>query len=410
MNLKMQAIINTSGNIIYFVSLWILTVITTNELGYEDVGILTLAMAVGNVIAMIQMYGVRSYQASDMSFQYSPGDYLKARALTVVIGWTIGILTCITLGYSGKTMAVVVGFILVKTSESFSDVLFGNDQRLGHLEYAGYSMIARGFILAILFFLGVSFLKNLNAGLFLAGLGLLILSIAVDLPLHQKIINSHNTFWNKGISGILKDCFPLLIAVLIPVCINAIPRVVLEMYYGVETLGYYGNVSTPGLLLTTVVPTVLTAIMPVYGETVLKHDYRRIRKIWIESIVGVVVLTGICVIGVFLIGQPLLAFVYTDAIIPYVDYLCFILISMMFYTITMCNNCVLTAVRKNRELSVFSGVALAVCILSSILLVKNWGINGAIASLAIPFFVQITIQGAYIIGLLRKRECIELKL
>ena len=150
--------------------------------------------------------------------------------------------------------------------------------------------------------------------------------------------------------------------------------------------------------------------MPVYGKAVLKHDYRRIQKIWIESIVGVVVLTGICVIGVFLIGQPLLAFVYTDAIIPYVDYLCFILISMMFYTITMCNNCVLTAVRKNRELSVFSGVALAVCILSSILLVKNWGINGAIASLAIPFFVQITIQGAYIIGLLRKRECFELKL
>ena len=107
MELKIQATIYTLGSIIYFAALWILTVITTNELGYEDVGILTLAMAVGNVIAMIQMYGVRSYQASDMSFQYSPGDYLKARALTVVIGWTIGILTCITLGYSGKTMAAV---------------------------------------------------------------------------------------------------------------------------------------------------------------------------------------------------------------------------------------------------------------------------------------------------------------
>ena len=208
---------------------------------------------------------------------------------------------------------------------------------------------------------------------------------------------------NKGISGILKDCFPLLIAVLIPVCINAIPRVVLEKYYGVETLGYYGNVSTPGLLLTTVVPTVLTAIMPVYGEAVLKHDYRRIRKIWIESIVGVAVFTGICVIGVLLVGESLLAFVYTDAIIPYVGYLYFILISMMFYTITMCNNCALTALRKNWELSVFSGIALAVCISSSMLLVKNWGIIGAIASLAIPFFVQIIIQGAYIIGLMRKR-------
>ena len=404
MNFKTQAAINTSGNFIYFVAVWSLTVITTNALGYEDTGILTLAMTVGNVIAMIQMYGVRSYQASDMSFRYSPGDYLKARALTVVISWVIGIVICITLGYSDKIMAAVMGFGLVKTSESFSDVLFGNDQRMGHLEYAGYSMIARGFFLAILFFLGVSFSNDLNAGLFIAGVGLFILSIAVDLPLHQKIINSHHAFSNKGISGILKDCFPLLIAVLIPVCINMIPRVALEWYYGVETLGYYGNVSTPGLLLTTVVPTVLTAIMPLYGEAVLKHDYRRIQKIWIESVVGVVGLTGICGIGTLLIGRSLLAFVYTDAILPYVDYLYFILISMMFYAITMCNNCVLTAVRKNLELSAFSGIALAVSVSSSVFLVKNWSINGAIASLAIPFFVQIIIQGAYIIGLLRKRE------
>lgn len=404
MNFKTQAAINTSGNFIYFVAVWSLTVITTNALGYEDAGILTLAMTVGNVIAMIQMYGVRSYQASDMSFRYSPGDYLKARALTVVISWIIGIIICITLGYSGKIMAAVMGFGLVKTSESFSDVLFGNDQRMGHLEYAGYSMIARGFFLAILFCLGISFLNDLNAGLFVAGVGLFILSIAVDLPLHQKIINSHHAFSNKGISGILKDCFPLLIAVLIPVCINMIPRVALEWYYGVETLGYYGNVSTPGLLLTTVVPTVLTAIMPLYGEAVLKHDYRRIQKIWIESVVGVVGLSGICGIGTLLIGRSLLAFVYTDAILPYVDYLYFILISMMFYSITMCNNCVLTAVRKNLELSAFSGIALAVSVSSSVFLVKNWSINGAIASLAIPFFVQIIIQGAYIIGLLRKRE------
>ncbi len=167
MNFKMQATINTSGNFIYFVAVWSLTVITTNALGYEDAGILTLAMTVGNVIAMIQMYGVRSYQASDMSFRYSPGDYLKARALTVVISWVIGIIICITLGYSGKIMVAVMGFGLVKTSESFSDVLFGNDQRMGHLEYAGYSMIARGFFLAILFCLGVSFLNDLNAGLFM---------------------------------------------------------------------------------------------------------------------------------------------------------------------------------------------------------------------------------------------------
>ena len=141
-----------------------------------------------------------------------------------------------------------------------------------------------------------------------------------------------------------------------------------------------------------------------------EKDFRKMRTVWLQSIGGVFLITAAAMLGVWLLGKPVLAFVYTDQILPFVPYLYSVLIAMMLYTITMCNNCVLTAVRKNRELSVFSGVALAVCILSSILLVKNWGINGAIASLAIPFFVQITIQGAYIIGLLRKRECFELKL
>ena len=404
MELKIQATIYTLGSIVYFAALWILTVITTKVLNYEAAGTLALSMAVGNVIAMIQMYGVRSYQSSDISFCYSSKDYLNARALTVVTGWIIGIIICITLGYSGKTVVAVMGFVLVKTSESFSDVLFGNEQRMGHLEYPGYSMLARGFILATIFFLGILLLNDLNAGLYLAGVGLLTLSIAVDLPLHQKIIKNHTPVLDNGIGGVLKECFPLLIAVLIPTSINAIPRVALERFYGAELLGSYGNVSTPGLLLTVVAPTVLTAIMPVYGEALEKRDYCRIQKVWIKSMVGVVVLTGICMIGVLLIGRPLLAFVYTDAIIPYVGYLYFILLSMLFYTITMCNNCVLIAIRKNWELTLFSGIALAVCVSLSAVMVKDWGINGAIASLAIPFSVQMIIQSVYIISFLKKRE------
>ena len=70
MNLRKQAILYTLGNIIYLIALWLLTVITTQFLGYKATGALTLAMSIGNVIVNVQLYGVRVFQGSDMSFRY----------------------------------------------------------------------------------------------------------------------------------------------------------------------------------------------------------------------------------------------------------------------------------------------------------------------------------------------------
>ena len=69
MELRKQTIIYTGGNGVYLVALWLLTVITTRLLGYAAAGDLTLAMAVGNVFALMQMYGVRGFQGSDVAFQ-----------------------------------------------------------------------------------------------------------------------------------------------------------------------------------------------------------------------------------------------------------------------------------------------------------------------------------------------------
>ena len=79
MNVKKQAIINAIGNLVYVAALWVLTVITTRCLGYEANGYLTLAMTISNLSVAVQLFGVRSFQSSDMSFEYSAKDYLFSR-------------------------------------------------------------------------------------------------------------------------------------------------------------------------------------------------------------------------------------------------------------------------------------------------------------------------------------------
>ena len=404
MDIKKQAFLNTVGNIIYLLSLWLLTVITTRFLGYDAAGTLTLAMAVGNVISTIQIFGVRGYQSSDMTFQYSSRDYVITRVLTVIAGWMLGLAICITLHYPVWISLSIMLFILLKTSETFSDVLFGNDQRIGHLELAGYSMTARGILLIVLFCVGVIIWKSLNAALLISSGGILALSLLIDLPLHNKITGKLGHLTDRGIVGILKACFPLLLATLIPAVITAFPRVILERYYGSETLGYYGNVSTPALLLTTVVPTILIALLPGYGKMAEEKDFRKMRTVWLQSIGGVILITAAAMLGVWLLGKPVLAFVYTDEILPFVPYLYSVLIAMMLYTITMCNNTFLVSLRRNWGLMLTTLLALLLCLAVSLPLVRAWGISGAIAALGVPYAVQTIVQTVWILWICKEGD------
>ena len=402
MDIRMQAMLNAIGNLVYLIALWLLTVITTKMLGYEAAGTLTLAMAIGNIVVNFQLYGVRAFQSSDMSFRYAPNDYILARIITVVIGLAVSIVACIIIGYTYLLSLSILLFVLIKSSESFSDVLFGNIQRAGHLEIAGYSMLFRGIAILLVFFIGINQSSKLNVALLLVSICAILLTFVVDLSLHYRIIHDKVSFSLKGLYGILSECFPLFLTSIIPVFVIALPRIVLERLYGAEVLGFFGNVSSPALFLTTFIPTILTALLPTYGTAVVLRNYKKILEIWKISFLGTIALAGVCLIGSLLFVPQFLSFVYTVKILPYVHYFYFILIAMTLYALTMCNNTALIAMRKNKMVLVSSVVSLGLCVVTSLPLVRNYGISGAVAVLFISYGSQLIVQMIGLITLFQK--------
>ena len=398
MDLKKQAVPYIIGNIVYLIALWLLTVITTQLLGYEDVGALTLAMTIGNVVVNIQLYGVRGFQGSDMAFHYKSNEYVWTRVITIIAGLVIGVLICFLTGYSVQLSYTIVLFLLIKTSETFSDVLFGNIQRVGRLDLAGYSMCIRGFLIVLFFLFGVFFFKKLNGALLIVALSVIMLSLFIDLPFHYKAIPESDRASLTSLLGILKDCFPLFLTAVIPICIIAFPRIILERFYGTVILGFYGNVSTPALLLITLIPPILTTLLPAYGNSYVTKNHYNILRIWKNSVFVTIALSIVCFLGTRLLAERLMVWLYTEKILPYVYYLYFIMIAMALYALIMCNNTALVSMRKNRVILITSILGFVVCLLLSLPLVRNYGIDGAVAVLYFSFGSQLVVQ---IIWLLR---------
>ena len=393
MNVKGQALINSFGNLVYVAALWLLTVITTQILGYEAAGYLTLAMTIGNLSVAVQLYGVRAFQSSDVSFEYSANEYLFARLFTLVLGFIFGLTVCLVRGYNPTVLICIVLFMTLKSSEAFSDVLYGNIQRAGRLDIAGYCMFARGVLIIIIYGVLVWKTNNLNLSLLCAAISCVLLSGVVEMIMHRKIaVKDRDVVSIKKIFGIIKGCFPLFIASVVPIVITAYPRIVLEKYYGSKLLGFYGNVSTPSLLITTLAPVVLVALLPAYGVAFNNNDKRKIRKLWIMSITGCLAFGLIFFLVLLVLARPLLSFVYTEQILPYVIYIYPVTIAMMLYSFTMCNYTALIAIRKKTVIIVAALIALVVCLISSEFLIKIYSIEGAIAVLIITYLVQFVIQ------------------
>lgn len=396
MNLKKQTLISTLGNIINLFSLWLLTVITTRTLGYQAVGELTLAMSVGNVFTFIQLYGVRNYQSSDITQEFSTGDYIWARIITTVIGMMLCVTFVICGGYSFSIGLSIILFTLFRTFEAVSDVFFGDIQKAGHLEFTGISLTLRGCMTVLLFLLGVREFCSLNKALMLIVGGSLFLTFTLDLYLYKRLVPLAPGTIYKSLE-LLKKCFPLLLAVLLPVVITTFPRIVLERYSGAELLGFYGNISTPAVIITTIVPSILAALMPIYGELVIKKEYIGIRKLWLKTIASTGGILILAFLGVLILGKQILSWIYTDAIIPYVHYLYAVLISTGLYALTMCGASVLIALRKNAEVSTCAIAATVVCVLLTVPLVRMYGIKGAILVLIISYFFQTVLQARIIV-------------
>ena len=396
MNYKKQALYNTLGNLIYLFAQWLLTVITTRISGVEAAGVLTLAISIGNIFYFIQMYGMRSYQAADVDNEFSSSQYLKSRYITTAIGLILVILLLFLLHYSLKKSMAILAYTLFRSFEALSDVLFGEMQKIGRLDISAKSMCIKSIVMIACFTIAQLLWNDVAKSLFCITLVALLIYVFYDYFNYHKLFATTRYAHIYSIP-LLKKCFLLLLTTLFPIVITSLPRTLLESYYGTEILGYYGNVSTPTVLITAIVPNLLTPFMTLYGKLVLQNDYKTLMKYFFLSIAGTVALGGIFVLGVIFAGQPIMSLIYTPSITPYVHYLYPLIVATVIYALGMCGNSILISMKKNKEVAIFSGISLIVCILIADPLIQHFGINGTILTMGISYMSQNILQIIFII-------------
>ena len=82
--LRRNVILNTAGNLVFFASQYLLIILVMRLSGAYANGLLSTAMNLANPILSFACYGMRSFQVSDFTPQYSDRTYLHSRYVTVL--------------------------------------------------------------------------------------------------------------------------------------------------------------------------------------------------------------------------------------------------------------------------------------------------------------------------------------
>lgn len=392
-NIKKDFIWNLIGTTLNsFTSLFYMMIVARIN-GLGDSGTFSYAFSFGCLMFTVACYAGRIYQVTDNSKKYSDMDYIAQRIifsiLTMLISWGYSII----IGLDSYTLAVTLVLCLCKCIEACGDVLCGILQRNDHLYQAGISLTIK-FFLAVGLFIGFDyFSRNMLIGSIFMTLGWILVTVLYDIPKTKKYLTNQSAKKERIIELTKKGFSSFGVMFLAAFLVNATKY----MMYGRvndELQGIYGMIIMPATMLTLCVQYILQPYLKALSEQYKDKNEPGFRKM-VRLLVGATGVIGIVfLIGMALLGAPVLSIIYATDLSGYVLPLCIIIFGAIFYSLSTVISAVLTTLRILDEQLICSLIAGAAEIGIAIVCIQNWLLTGAAMSYCLTMVILCLLYGA----------------
>ena len=389
LSLRKNMLYNTIGSSVYLGLQWLITILVVIISGYDDAGILSLAMSISNVIFALASFSMRGYQSSDVEGKFDNYTYVFSRYITCIVSLIICFIFLIFTQYNLFIKASIFIYIIFKISEALVDVFHGAEQKKWRMDIVGISYFIRG-IAAFVAFVGALLLtKNILIAISAMAISVYIVIIAFDVPKFKKIIEIKRNIDFRKILKLLYICLPLTIYGFSLNGIQAYPRYFLEQVTSQEILGIYSSIATPVIIIQVasafIFNPLITWFAELYKEKKKKEFYLLIVKVTIAIIlIGIVFLIGASIFGDFALKT-----LYGENILEYSYLLNLIIVTTVLYTIVAFFNTVLTVVRDFANLLIGNIMGLIISVILSNIFISQYQIDGINTALIATFSIQI---------------------
>ena len=371
---------NSIGGIVSAASSFVLLLCVTRTAGAAEGGIFSLAFATSQILLTIGKFGVRSYQATDVTGEIPFGIYLQTR-----IWFCFGMLLSaafyvLCTGYDIRKAVIFLLVTVLKMADAVEDVFHGQLQSLGYLDTAGKLLTVRNLFTMLLFGLCMVLSKDLLWACAIsaeAGIGVtLLLNLAVTRQYTAVVIS----FEKEKSLQLLKACAPLFAGSFLSLYIYNAPKYAIDLWGTEEEITYYSVLFMPTFVINLFSEFAFKPLLTVIASMWQSGEFRAFGQTVRKLIANVFVIGLVLTLGAWLAGAQILSWFYAVDITGYRGELTLLMISGGLSAAVYLLYNVLTSMRRQKMIILnYLAAAVAVTALSC-LLVEGFSVRGAAAA------------------------------
>ncbi len=400
---------NMAGSMLMAFQSVIMLMILTRTLGLVEAGVFTIAYANANLFLTIGKYGMRYFQVSDVKNQFTFAEYRLSRVVTsaamIAVSIAYTLYAAVSNGYTAEKTQVILWMCLFKVVDVIEDVYHGLYQRKNRLDVASKILTLRMILTIIVFGLGLVILRDLLLSLIIATILTTLLFILSIRWTYSGIQIGNERVEKRNILLLLKVCFPLFAGSFLSFYIGNAPKYAIDARLTDELQACYGFIAMPvfviGLLNNFIFNPMLFHISVLWNE-------KKVKAFVLKTIfqTGVVVLiTIVCIVGAWLIGIPVLSWLYNTDLAPYKAELLILLLGGGFLGLSGLLNAVITVIRYQKSLMWGYAIMAVLAYIFSDRIVKQYEMMGAAALYTILMGgLCLIFTGIFIFGIMRKKD------
>jgi O-antigen/teichoic acid export membrane protein len=181
----------------------------------------------------------------------------------------------------------------------------------------------------------------------------------------------------SSVSSLMKVGTPLLLSVVAPIVITALPKLILQATDGDEVVGIFSTLSAPTIVIPAIVVSIFAPFIVYFSNVSRKGDMSLLRKQY-SKMVGLTLLFGIiCYALSRFAAGTVFEFIYGNEIAPYVDYFAIMVIGITFYSVGMWGITVLITKEQGRAAAIASALSLIIGSAIFFITIPEYGMAGA---------------------------------
>lgn len=342
--------------------------------GFDAAGVLSLAMAVSNLVNPLADFRLRMVQVSDVHDEHSSGEYMGLRFLTTGLSFVVGIVyaavTCVS-----DALPCIALYLAYSLVVNLASGLYAIEQRHMRMDYIGISCMLQGVSSLALFSLALWATNSLElacAGMVAA---VVLVYLLYDRPHAGRFESLVPVVELRPALRTLATLAPLVVAQVCASAVLTVPKQYLAASVGRAALGVYSSVASPA----TIVQMGATYLYsPLIGEFARRFDegpgpgMALFRKVAL-SIAGLCLALGVLVLA---LGEPILGLLYGERIVSY-TYLLGPAVACTFVTaFAWFMNDLLLTLRDYRASFLGNAIATVVSLVVTVPLVDALDMNG----------------------------------